>query len=319
MGAILGSIIGGGVLGVGNLLGSLFSDKNAVNELEDAEAEVKRKRDATLKMLDLQFDVAKKQANKSALRSDEASDINERAIANDANGQIRGLSLQQISDTMGWNSQAMSADQSRGDALSSIASSGTRSSSMQQAVEQQASLNSAQLQQQQDATRAGQSLSLAQVFNNLSQNKANIQADRTDAFDLRQSYKSAITDSLGRNLGRGDQYALYAENRNDVANQYNAQIKKIEKEMDKHTGFNSFLNGVKAFFGGAVQGAGQGAAMGQFVADVKPTSFSRSVTARGVTERSVKRLDSVKFDNLTNAGYNAAVSSDYYRYGTHWK
>ncbi|MCQ2397954.1 MAG: hypothetical protein MJ052_01455 [Sphaerochaetaceae bacterium] len=173
-GARVGALVGAAI-GVGSYLWNQHdNDKLLTQRIRELEAEMKNR----LELMDLNFDVNKKQALRNADNSDIQTTMQEGFVSEDFNNNLDALRLGQEADAFGWNAAAIQNESAEGDALSSMASSGVRGSSMNDAVEMQSALNSQQLQLQEDTQRNGQSIQLASLLNNLANNTFNMQVSR---------------------------------------------------------------------------------------------------------------------------------------------
>ena len=101
--ALVGLIAGAasGILGFG------MDQRDAWVQAEEQRKKLVGQKDRALKQLDLEFEIAQKNANKNANRSDTLSSINEQIASDDANNQLERLKLQQESETFAWNQQSM--------------------------------------------------------------------------------------------------------------------------------------------------------------------------------------------------------------------
>lgn len=153
-----------------------------------------------LDLMQLQFDEATKEADKKAEEmeitadrkaaqaelEDAAQNINERKVSQDFNLGIEEVQNQQLIDAYGWQAQSMNADAHKGNELTQLAASGVRAgSSMAQAVEMEAALNSQQLQATQDATRTKETNAIMGLINGLASSNLGIQQGRIEADWLR--------------------------------------------------------------------------------------------------------------------------------------
>lgn len=260
-------------------VGGTINAISGVSSRREARKRLRAQRDEALGLMDLNYDIAEKNANKNADRQDAQSDLNEKFIANNANNQLDALRNAQETEAFSFNQQAMQNSAQEGNSLSSMAASGTRGGSMNTAVELQSSLNSQQLQLAENSTRAQDENSLFNILNNFQNDAFKLQNDRTDAQDLRDAYVE----------GTGDQWKLYNANRNKVANEYNNAIKDNE---------SNFWTVVGDFFGGAQKGYDVGAAVSGFMKDAS----AYKTTGSGNSQMS--------FNSLSGS------SSDIYNYYT---
>lgn len=249
------------ILGItGAITGGIFGGITASSQADEEEkALIKQKeiledqRKRALDTLDLEFEIKQKEANKNADKADKQLDFSEDIVSGDFNRAMDALQAQEEARTREWNNQAMAADQQEGNALAARGASGTRAgSSVDQAIEMQASLNAAQLQEQEDAARRGDEYTLAGLFSNLVQSGNSIQNGRTEANDLRDSY-----------LEGGDMYRLYANNRENVKAGYDTNIGNVDEALTENRDkWNRAANYIAGFFGGSMQGYSAGSTIG---------------------------------------------------------
>lgn len=236
-GALIAAAVGGTINAISGISGR-----------RKARKQLREDRDNKLAELALQYDIAEKNARKNADRQDDQSDLNEKFIAGNANNQLDALRNAQEQEAFAFNQQAMQDSSQEGSALASMATSGTRNSSMNTAVELQSAVNSQQLQLSEDSTRASDENSLFNILNNFQNDAFKLQNDRTDAEDLRDAYVE----------GSGDQWKLYDMSRQGIKREYDRAIDEQK---------TSFWSVVGDFFGGAKQGYDVGSAVSGFMRD----------------------------------------------------
>ena len=240
---------------IGGMLNADKANKEYNKAMEDAQYqqdELERKRQQQLEKLNLQYEIAEGQANKNADKQDRRTTLSELFTSEDFNNNMEALTLQQEGQARQWNNEAMAMGQQEADALSNMAASGTRSSSMAQAVDLQASVNAANLQYEEDMGRAQSKIGLTNLFGNLNQNIGAIQENRTDALDLRKNYREG-----------GDAWRLHQNDLKIVNEDTDAAIAGIERDKEfARQNRNSRL--WSAFFGGAAGGFNFGANLKDF-------------------------------------------------------
>lgn len=241
MDPFLWSLAALGVMNTFDALGGIFGDNDRKDALKKERKRLEKERNDKLRLMDLEFTDAEKQANKSADRSDLVSDMNERTSAYDANAQIGQLSLQQLADayTFNYNNQQIGANKGAG--LASMAASGTRTSSVGNAIDMETLQNEQQLQLAEDSTRANYDYQLEGILQALAQNRFQIQNNRTDAFDLRQAY-ARPDEALGTE--GGSEYQKYALSRQMQNDAYNNRIQDYTDEIND---LGDFWKGVGRF------------------------------------------------------------------------
>lgn len=235
-----------------SLFGYAKDVQNKNDEYNRLIAEQERQKAQRLKDLDLEFDIATKEAKKNADRQDKGLTLNEMFTSEGLNGQFDALRLGQEGNALQWNIQAMQNDQQTGQELSQMAASGTRSSSMADAVDLEASVNSQALQLQEDQTRAQNRIQLASLFGNLGEAVNNIGLGREDAMDLRTSYDEG-----------GNNWQLYQNERQNTVDNYNYNIGELQRgkrDLQK----NAWKGALTSLFGGASSGFQVGAGLQDF-------------------------------------------------------
>lgn len=237
-----------------DMFSGLFSDSETANALKREKQRKEDEKKAKLELMDLEFEQDKKAAIKSADRSDQLSTMNEGTVSNQHNNAIEQLSLQQIADAYSFNYMAENSAAQTGNALTAQAGSGTRTSSVMDAVDMQAAQSAQQLQLTEDQQRAGYDANLNGILSALAQNRFQIQANRTDALDLRTSY----------DVG-GDQYEIYQKQRALQEKAYNDLIQDIGYQIEDNTGWKAGLKTLGRLFG--IKNASSSFALGQTVAD----------------------------------------------------
>lgn len=237
-----------------DMFSGLFSDSETANALKREKQRKEDEKKAKLELMDLEFEQDKKAAIKSADRSDQLSTMNEGTVSNQHNNAIEQLSLQQIADAYSFNYMAENSAAQTGNALAAQAGSGTRTSSVMDAVDMQAAQSAQQLQLTENQQRAGYDANLNGILSALAQNRFQIQANRTDALDLRTSY----------DVG-GDQYEIYQKQRALQEKAYNDLIQDIGYQIEDNTGWKAGLKTLGRLFG--IKNASSSFALGQTVAD----------------------------------------------------
>ena len=255
----MGALIIAGASAAMGLLGGIFGNSRKKKAAEEAKrrAEEQKKRD--LELMDLQFDIAEKEANKNADIQDSQTDMGENTSSESVNNALDLLRLGQEQDVFNWNLQAAGNDRAEGEALSAMAASGVRSgSSAGEAVDLESAVNVFQLQLEQDAAREQGDIQAAGILNDLAASRFNLQLGRNAANDLRDSF------AVG-----GDQYNLYQKQRANREAGYNAQIEAYQSEIDTlNDPWYNLFSGMSSMFGGAVQGYSTGLSLSQFEADL---------------------------------------------------
>ncbi|MCF0125008.1 MAG: hypothetical protein HUJ68_04510, partial [Clostridia bacterium] len=196
-----------------------------------------------------QFNEEKKEALKNADRTDANTTMTENIVSENINQNIQSISLQQVSDSYSYNNAQKQLDSQKSAMLTSQAQSGTRTSSMNDAINIETANNAEQMQFQQDSQRINYNYQINSILNNLAQNTFNIQNNRTDAMELRNSYKGPtfssqeqinfndlFTGNIFKNIatafsdpyaGAGSAYKEYMMKRKSISQKADWQIKDL--------------------------------------------------------------------------------------------
>ena len=213
--------IGAAVGGVSHILNAA-SQYDEIGEYIDYLKEQKKR---ALEELTLDYENAKTEANKNADRSDAQSTMNENLVSTDVNNSLDSLQLEQVAEGFSYNQQAQQIASNTGNELSNIAASGIRAGgSLSDAVKLEQAQNNAQLQLTQDMQRQNNDLQLSNVLAGLNNNLFGIQADRTDARDLRDSFSEG-----------GYQYQKYQLAYENTEAGYNKSIKDAKKQRERYS------------------------------------------------------------------------------------
>lgn len=220
---------------------------NGYNTRKEQRKRLREKRDNLLAQMDLTYEQKKEEANKNADASDRRSDFNEDFIADNANSQFDMLAASQEQEGLAFNMEAMQAGSQRGSGLAQLAASGTRNSSVAKAIDLESAVNAAQLQAKEDYSRASADYNINNILKSFNNDVFTLQENRTNAKDLRNSYKDG-----------GYNQQLYALNRDQLERDYNNQIDDLE---------DSFWTTLTEFFSGAQQGYSIGSGIENFTQD----------------------------------------------------
>lgn len=207
-----------------NLFDAVAANQQGYEQQDAYQREIdrtKRKQEEELSLMDLNFDIAEKEANKSADRSDEALNMSERAASFQTNASIDNLSLQQIADAYSFNNAEMQQSANKGSELAAIAGSGTRTSSVNTAIDNEVANNQTVLDNAKMQTRAGYEQTLLGTLQALEQNRFQIQQGRNDANDLR-----------GRFMEGGSERMKYTKQREALNNSFNDTLSDLQMAYD---------------------------------------------------------------------------------------
>lgn len=259
-GAIV-AIIGAAVGATTGLLGYIIDAVNNHNYNNQKIADTQKDKELALADLELDFKNAEEEANKNADRSDATSTMNESSVSNGTNNALDQLRLNQEMEGLGFNQAAQSAGQQEGAELASMADSGTRAGgSLSAAVDMQKSQNAMQLQLSEDATRKNDEMQLANVLQGLNESTFGIQANRTDAQDLKESFTEG-----------GYNYKKYQNAKERTESGFNQQIWEYQNSNAQDEGWNAFWKGAAALLGGGNQGVTAATQIYNYASQAKTT------------------------------------------------
>lgn len=256
------AIIGGIAAGVN----SYVNDKRAKNQAEQDRDYIAEMYEINKERAEEEFEQAKEQAKRNADQADlqadlvdKSLDISEQSLSYDFNAAVDNLYLGQEADTYTWNDAAMQSGKSTGAAYASVAGSGVRAgSSLSDAVMLESAANENQLQFSQDAKRRSDNNNLASMLSNLAGNRFGIQQNRIGA-DITRSDAAYLRNSY---LEGGHNYNLYQNQLESLKKNADYNITKANYQIEQHSGWNSFWNGVIAFHGGGASGFNTGYSIG---------------------------------------------------------
>lgn len=258
MGSLIAGIIVAAVSGLVSSIDYLIDTGKRQNEIGELKSQQIDQYANSVELLELEFNQAKKDAEKNAERteknadvSDKQLDVTEQTLSDGFNAEIDNLQEQQEQNTLDWNIYAITADKATGESISNLGASGVRAgSTMAESIELDSALNSQQLQMQQDIARQNQNYQLKNAINGFNMDAINIgvgrtQADwmRKDAADLRNSF-----------LKNGDNWNIY---QNKLESQYltwKSNMEQLDREYDKVSGFNQFWGTFSKLLSGGAAG-----------------------------------------------------------------
>lgn len=288
--AAIAAIVGFAVGAVTGLGGYILDAINSNQYYQQKISDTDKDKQLALADLALDFANAEEEANKNADRSDAASTMNESTLANSTNNAIDQLQINQEMQGLGFNQAAQSAGQQEGAALSDLANSGIRAGgSLSDAVEMQKSQNAMQLQLSENATRKQNELQLSNVLQGLNESVFEIQANRTDAQDLRDSFAvgeldengNAIRDSEGNIIGGGYNWQKYQSTREQTIRGFDQQIWEYSNAKAQDEGWNAFWKGAIAVLGGGQQGVATANQIYNYASQAKP-AYDTSTNYQGI-------------------------------------
>lgn len=191
----------GALTSIGAGIGRYFSRKNAAEEQIE---QLNRQKNRNLQMMDLQYSVEKKNAEKKSKEANEQTTLREAMMNNNAKLALTQLGMGEEAQTVSYNKAQMQAGQSKGGMLDQMAGSGTKNSSAMKAVEMQDEMNDKSLQMQEDMDRKQNDLSLESAMNNFAAGGQELQQHRNAAKDLYDTYQAG-----------GDQYNLFQKQKSN--------------------------------------------------------------------------------------------------------
>ena len=280
---------------IGAAIGQITHGINAAaqyDEISDYIDDLKEEKERALEELTLDYENAKTEANKNADRSDAQSTMNESLTSTDVNNSLDNLQLEQIAEGFSYNQQAQQIASNTGNELSNIAASGIRAGgSISDAVKLEQAQNNAQLQLTEDMQRQNNDLQLSNVLAGLNNNIFGIQADRTDARDLRDSFSEG-----------GYQWKKYQLAYENTEAGYNQAIKKAKTERKHYDAshWEFWLDNFKA-------GLSMGASIGGTANSISQTIKNGSKVNYG-TE--TNNNSSMLYTSIGNSNYNFGTNYD---------
>lgn len=286
-----GATIKGATTGIG-----LEKKKNELRQAIEREERIKQE---NLDLMDANFELKQKEANKNADRADQQSDFNENLVSEDTNNQIDALQLKQAQELADFNNMFVQIGAQEGNELASMSTNGTRTGgSLAQAVDMQKASSTSQLQLTEDSTRQSDKIQLANILNGLAQNVNGIQNDRTGAYDLREAFKEG-----------GDQWNIYKMERDKMENAYNDNINDMKSSI-KDIDQNRFSYIMQGIFGGATQGLSTGQSLGTLAKDLGlDTSFKSQTSVTAGANSAVTLGASLLNKDRTFGGYGIGATT----------
>lgn len=239
---LLISLAAGTVKGTVDAIGAGQDTKNAIEEANKQKKRVENEKLLKTNALELDFDIAKKQANKNADMQDAYSTMSETSLNNQINYELDRLSDKQELDTINYNNILKQNDANYGQSLDLLASSNVRNSSLENVIKMENANNSQLLQLQQDSERKDADYSIQNAINFIKENTFNLQQNRNNANDLRASFEVG-----------GDQYREKQQSQEMIDFHYDNMLEDIKNQKESLEK-NKFWNGLKSFFGGTTEG-----------------------------------------------------------------
>lgn len=266
----MGTLIVGGVLA---LVGGAISIYSGWKKSKEQQAELQRQKqqeqertDRQLAIMDAEYDVAKKNANKNADRADSDATLGEDTLSHAYTNAIRDLSVTQEGYGLQNQQQQIASGMQTADAETMLAQSGIRSgSSGTDAIAQQEDMNARSMEYTQKAQNRQSEATLWNAYDTLDNGLDDLQNTRTDAKDLRDSYNPG-----------GDQYNLYQLNRDNVVQGGNATAANYDVGIKnaKYGVWDAVTDG----FSGARTGYSVGTSVSSFATNWGAGGFSNAFT-----------------------------------------
>lgn len=281
-------------------IGHIVNAANAYDYYDDLVDQLRVQKQLALEDLRLDFENNKNTAFKNADRADTKSTMNESLISQDFNNSLENLQLSQVMTGL-QNTQAReSISQNKGNGLSNIAASGIRAGgSLSEAVELETAQNNMQYDIQKQAGRKQQDLQLSNMLAGLNNNIAGIQADRTDAYDLRESFKEG-----------GYQWKKFNNAFLQTAINYDKSINEAKDARDSNSpgSLNYWINNLSS-------AASMGATVGSTVSDInslvsnakKPT-YGDSTLTNTLMSFSNSDASKISYDKMFGNFYVPKIS-----------
>lgn len=242
------------------ILGGLFGVVDDYTQIQEAkrekthtEEQITNNAQDQLDLLNLNFELDKKNAIKESekltLQADVQAEQNrllekqtnlaEKNAGLDFNQNIDLMQLQADSDIFGFNTAAIQGGQSTGNALANTAASGIRAgSSLSDAIDMEAALNSQQLQLAENQTNAQMDINLNSLLNNLqnqrfgiANNRANILLNAKEISSIRNE---ASYWANAYNEG-GDYYKINQQKIKNIENGRDRQLGDLQFKYDEFT------------------------------------------------------------------------------------
>lgn len=239
---LLISLAVGATTGTINAIGSGQDTKNAIEKAEEQKKRVEEEKRLKTEQLELDYEIAKKQANKNADSQDAYSTMSETSLNRQLNYELDRLSDKQQLDTFNYNNILKQNDAAYGQQLEMLGTSNTRNSTVADLVEMENANNSQLLQLQQDSERKDTDYSIQNAINFIKENTFNLQQNRNNANDLRASFEVG-----------GDQYRQKQKSQEMIDFHYGNMLEDINNQKE-YLEKNKFWNGLKSFFGGTTEG-----------------------------------------------------------------
>ena len=257
IGAVIGAIIGG--------VSYTFDFYEQKHKLNDAIDDLEEQRDNYLKLLDNKYTVDKVNSLNAADEKDKQADYAEQSLDRDINSQMKQLESQGYLQALGYNQQAQQAGQQTGAELATQATSGTRGSTANQAIDFESKNAETMLQASQTAARDESDYNLQRLIYSYMDSRQQIQSTRTDAYNNRATFAQTGEDYRGgiKYRANGMSYTAYKIQRDYDEAQYNKQIEAIKKQKRDMSSAWGFWSGMaKSIIGGSSSGVSIGQNIG---------------------------------------------------------
>lgn len=277
--AAVGAAIGATVNGISYGQESDKAVDNLSQQKSDAEAQLER----NLAIMDEEFAVAQKNAEKTASNEDRQSTLYEAIFGDQVNADVKQIAMNQKAEGLQNNETMMSNDAQEGNSLSSLAAGGTRNSSAVQATALEQAVNNKNLQQTEDSQRMQNDYNLQSSLNTFAQNKEKLQQQRWEAEDLRTSYTEG-----------GDQYTLYQLNRANQEETGKEKLAEMQSAIDDASW--NWTDFATSLFSGAKSGYDTGTSIANYVSDW--TKYYKSASNPLSTTSESSLLSGYSWNNL---------------------
>ena len=289
------ALIGGAMTGITDYF---FGKKKKNDALEAEKKRLKAQLARNLELMDAEWELDVKQANKTANRADSENTLSEAVTGHETNAALASLGMQQEQAALGYNTAAIGSGTQTGASLDAIAQGGTRGSSALQGVAMSEDLERDRLQAQEDADRFGGEFTLQSAVNSMMLSAQNMQERRTDAREMRESY------AVG-----GDAYNMYQKQRANYEADARAQIDALSEQQDYwdlsdwKSPMTIFEHGTE-LLSSAFHGANSGYQLGSGIANYA-SKWSKNNTTQDIAQSNTTSI----FNKSNNGYYNAYTQS----------
>jgi len=271
MGLIAATLIGAAIGAMVRGTGAIADNKSSRASLKEQIEYLEQDRDDYLKKLDNQFNIDKLNTFAKADVMDDRLDIKERSLDRNINNELSMMSANEKELALNVLNIQKQSRMAKGQARAEIATSGTRGSTMESAVDMNDTVQidgetQTQAQIAQKTARAEIDGLRNRAINNYIESRYSIQDSREDTFNQRAMYAQEGDSYKGdmKYQMTGNAYTAYKIQRDYDENQYNKQIQKLEDQREYLSSRWGFWSNVgRAMIGGSIEGAQTGYNIGK--------------------------------------------------------